>query len=61
MHGYDPMLKDMGGIFYAEGPHFPSGRALGEMRAVDIAPTVCACLGLPPPPRCEGRNLLTAP
>ena len=61
MHGYDPAVQDMGGILYAEGPHFSPGKALAEVQAVDIAPTVCACLGLSPPPRCEGRNLLNAP
>lgn len=58
MHGYDPALPEMGGIFCAEGPDFPPGQALAEVRAVDIAPTICACLGIPPPPRCEGRSLL---
>jgi predicted AlkP superfamily pyrophosphatase or phosphodiesterase len=60
MHGYDPLLQDMGGIFYAAGPHFPAGKALAEVRAVDITPTVCACLGISPPSRCEGRNLIAA-
>jgi predicted AlkP superfamily pyrophosphatase or phosphodiesterase len=58
MHGYDPSLEAMGGIFYAEGPHFPAGRRLGAVRAVDVAPTICACLGLPPPPSAEGADLL---
>jgi len=58
MHGYDPALPEMGGVFYAEGPDFPAGKALAEVRAVDIAPTICACLGIPPPPRCEGKSLL---
>lgn len=58
MHGYDPSLPDMGGMFYAEGPHFLSGNSLDEVHAVDVAPTVCACLGISPPPRCEGRSLL---
>lgn len=58
MHGYDPSLPDMGGIFYAEGPQFSRGKVLTEVRAIDVAPTVCACLGLSPPPSAEGRNLL---
>ena len=58
MHGYDPSLPDMGGIFYAEGPQFPSGKTLAEVRAADIAPTVCAVLRIPPPPSAAGRNLL---
>ena len=61
MHGYDPALPDMGGIFYAEGPHFSRGRILTDVRAVDIAPTVCACLGIPLPPSCEGIDLLKQP
>jgi predicted AlkP superfamily pyrophosphatase or phosphodiesterase len=58
MHGYDPALDAMGGIFYAEGPDFPAGRRLEGIRAVDVAPTVCACLGIPPPPKAEGVSLL---
>jgi len=58
MHGYDPSLPDMGGIFYAEGPQFPPGKTLAEVRAADIAPTVCCVLRIPPPPSAEGRNLL---
>jgi alkaline phosphatase D len=61
MHGYDPALSEMGGIFYAEGPHFPAGKTLAKVRAVDIAPTVCACLGLSPPSRSGGRNLSNEP
>jgi predicted AlkP superfamily pyrophosphatase or phosphodiesterase len=58
MHGYDPMLEAMGGIFYAEGPDFSAGRRLEGVRAVDVAPTLCACLRIPPPPSAEGTSLL---
>jgi predicted AlkP superfamily pyrophosphatase or phosphodiesterase len=58
MHGYDPTLDAMGGIFYADGPHFPAGCRLEGVRAADVAPTLCACLGIPPPPSAEGASLL---
>ncbi len=58
MHGYDPeTCPDMAGIFYAWGAGVARGRSLGEARTVDVAPTVCALLGLAPPPHAEGRAL----
>ncbi len=55
MHGYDPDLPDMGGIFYAEGPDMPRGATLRAMRAVDVAPSVCVLLGIAPPSDMDGR------
>ncbi len=55
MHGYDPALPDMGGIFYAEGPGIPRGATVRAMRAVDVAPSVCVLLGIAPPSDMDGR------
>lgn len=61
MHGYDPAAdREMRGIFLAEGPDFPAGLRIAEARAVDVAPTLCSLLHIPPPPRAEGRSLLGA-
>ncbi len=58
MHGYIPTLPDMGGIFYAEGPDFRAGSTLPEVRAVDVAPTICALLHISPPPHADGHSIL---
>lgn len=58
MHGYDPATcPDMNGLFYAWGEGVKPGRKLGAVRAVDVAPTVCALLGLPPLPHADGKAL----
>ena len=59
MHGYYVGdCPDVAGIFYLEGPGVPGGKVLPEVREVDVAPTVCALLGIPPPPHADGRNVL---
>ena len=57
MHGYLPEIGEMGGIFYAEGPDFRVGSRPKEVRAVDVAPTVCKILGIQPPPEMDGTAL----
>lgn len=57
MHGYDPELDEMGGIFLALGREVPPGLRLGRVRAVDVAPTVAALLGIDPPAEAEGHAL----
>jgi len=59
-HGFDPAQPDMGAIFYALGRGVPHGAELGEVRAVDVAPTVAALLGIHPPEKSEGRALFSA-
>lgn len=54
-HGYRPELPEMGAVLFALGRGAESGEALGRVRAVDVAPTVLALLGLPPPEWMEGR------
>jgi predicted AlkP superfamily pyrophosphatase or phosphodiesterase len=57
MHGYDPDVPEMAGIFYAVGPGIGSGRLLPKAAAVDVAPTVCRILGIPPPPNTDGEAI----
>ncbi|MGC8763015.1 MAG: alkaline phosphatase family protein [Acidobacteriota bacterium] len=57
-HGYPPSNPDVQGILYLEGPGIPAGKVLPQASAVDVAPTVCRILGLPPPPDAEGRSLV---
>ena len=56
-HGYDPELPDMGAIFFALGRGVPKAEKLGAVRAIDVAPTVAALLGIKPPTQSEGRAL----
>lgn len=57
MHGYDPALPDMGGIFMAMGRGVPRNQALPEVHQVDLAATVAALLGIEPPTHSEGRSV----
>ncbi len=56
-HGYDPELPDMGAIFFALGRGVPKAQKLGAVRAIDVAPTAAALLGIDPPAQSEGRAL----
>ncbi len=60
-HGYDPRLPEMGAIFFALGRGVPPGTKLGEVRSIDVAPTVAALLGIEPPQSSEGRALFSSP
>ena len=56
MHGYDPALDDMGGIFLAMGRGVPAG-PLGETRQIDLPATVAALLDIEPPRDSEGVSI----
>jgi predicted AlkP superfamily pyrophosphatase or phosphodiesterase len=56
-HGYRPDEPRMGALFVAAGRGVPPGTKLGEVDALDIAPTVLALLGVPIPVWMEGRPL----
>ena len=58
-HGYDPRSPDMGAIFFALGRGVPRSEKLGEVRAIDVAPTAAALLGINPPEQSEGRALFS--
>jgi hypothetical protein len=56
-HGYRPQEPRMGALFVAAGRGVPAATELGEVHALDIAPTVLALLGVPTPDSMEGRPL----
>jgi arylsulfatase A-like enzyme len=47
----------MHAIFYAMGRGVPGDLELGEVRVIDIAPTVSQLLGIEPPRDAEGRGI----
>ena len=56
-HGYDPALKDMGGVFFAMGRGVPSDLVLSDVHQTDVAATVAQLLGIRPPLQSEGRPI----
>jgi predicted AlkP superfamily phosphohydrolase/phosphomutase len=56
-HAFAPWRRGLHAIFYAVGPGVAAGRRLGVVQAVDVAPTVAALLGVPPPAESIGRAL----
>lgn len=59
-HGHRPDHPLMSGIFVAFGAGVRRGAQLGPVRAIDVAPTLLALLGVPAPDWMEGRPLLGA-
>jgi predicted AlkP superfamily pyrophosphatase or phosphodiesterase len=57
MHGYLPSHPDMHAIFYAMGRGVPGDLELGEVRVIDVAPTVSQLLGIEPPRDAEGQPI----
>ena len=57
MHGYDPALPDMQGIFLALGRGVPAGAHADAVRMIDVAPTVARLLGIAPPRDAEGTAI----
>ncbi len=56
-HGYRPEVTEMGGLFLGLGRGARAGHQLGEVHAVDVAPTVLALLGLSVPQWMEGTPI----
>ncbi len=56
-HGYRPEHPSMGALFLAVGRGVPPGADLGDLRNLDIAPTVLRLLGLEVPDTMEGRPI----
>ncbi|XP_077538641.1 glycerophosphocholine cholinephosphodiesterase ENPP6-like isoform X2 [Haemaphysalis longicornis] len=51
VHGYDPRMSDMWGIFYARGPAIrPGVKGTTVMRMVDVYNVMCYALGMEPGP-----------
>jgi hypothetical protein len=57
VHGYRPEAPGMAGMLVAAGRGARPGTRLGSVRALDVAPTVLALLGVPAPEWMEGRAL----
>jgi phosphodiesterase/alkaline phosphatase D-like protein/predicted AlkP superfamily pyrophosphatase or phosphodiesterase len=55
-HGYDPTLPDMKAIFYAAGPDIGQ-QYLGNVRNIDIAPTIEKILNVTPAATVNGTAL----
>ena len=50
VHGYDPAVREMQGIFVASGPSFRKGLVTPPLDNVDVYPLLARLLGLPPAP-----------
>jgi len=59
-HGYDPNLPEMSAILYAAGPDIGQGN-LGQVRNIDIAPTIEQILGVEPDSTVQGRPIDIVP
>ncbi len=53
-HGYDPTLREMHGIFYANGPAIKSGLAIPSIKNIHVYPLICEILNLDIPPDIDG-------
>lgn len=50
VHGYDPaVVKDMRGIFYAQGPNIKKGAKVPAFQNIHVYPLIAKILGLPLP------------
>lgn len=56
-HGYPPEESWMGALFLAVGRGATPGAELGELRSLDVAPTVLRLLGLQVPDTMQGRPI----
>jgi predicted AlkP superfamily pyrophosphatase or phosphodiesterase len=56
-HGYLPDVPEMGAVLIAAGAGIAPGRRLGEVRTIDVAPTLLTWLGISPPDWMEGRPI----
>jgi len=54
-HGYDPKIKDLQGIFYANGPAFKSGITIESFENIHIYPLICEMMGLEVPEEVDGK------
>ena len=54
-HGYDPINKDMHGIFYANGPAFKEGFETPSVKNIHIYPLMCKILGIDMPSNIDGK------
>lgn len=60
-HGFHPDNKDMGAIFYANGPAFREGMEIEPFENIHIFPLICEILGIPIPKEIDGDLSVLAP
>lgn len=54
MHGWDPTVQSMHGIFVASGPGIPPGTKIGRFENIHLYPWMAELLGLQPASRIDG-------
>lgn len=54
-HGLDPNIKELNGIFYANGPAFKNGLIVPPVKNIHIYPMICEILNLEVPEEVDGR------
>jgi predicted AlkP superfamily phosphohydrolase/phosphomutase len=59
-HMLDPSRAEMHAAFSLAGPGVQTASDLGTIRLIDVAPTLCALLGIDPPRQAVGRVLEAA-
>jgi predicted AlkP superfamily phosphohydrolase/phosphomutase len=59
-HGYFPYRRKMHAICFMGGAGVPDGAELPSIRHIDVAPTLAAIVGLPPPKDARGLVALRA-
>jgi predicted AlkP superfamily phosphohydrolase/phosphomutase len=59
-HALNPERPEMLASFVVAGPGVAAGAKLGTIRQIDIAPTLCALLGISPPAQATGHVLREA-
>jgi predicted AlkP superfamily pyrophosphatase or phosphodiesterase len=57
-HGYSPAEPSMGALLIAAGGGIPPGTRLGDVRNIDVAPTVLTWLGIEVPAAMEGKPIV---
>jgi predicted AlkP superfamily phosphohydrolase/phosphomutase len=60
VHFLNPERPEMMASFVVAGPGVAAGAKLRPIRQIDIAPTLCALLGISPPAQATGKVLLEA-
>ena len=55
MHGWDPTLESMHGIFLARGPRLPTDERIETFESVHVYPLMAHLLGLDPPDSLDGQ------
>jgi hypothetical protein len=56
-HGYDPTSAQMQAVFYAAGPDINANARIGQVRNIDVAPTISQILGVPPTRTFQGQAI----